>query len=63
MTTPKRPRTLAGRMAAACLLGAITLALAGCAATGPEPGKLRYYGGPKQPMYAQPYRDRTTSAQ
>jgi len=38
-------------MAVACLLGTIALSCAGCATSEPAPSKLRYYGGPKQPMY------------
>ena len=51
MTTTGRPRRLIGRIAVACLLGTIALSCAGCATNEPPPGKLRYYGGPKQPMY------------
>jgi hypothetical protein len=50
-----------GRMAGACFLIVIALATASCASSGParqtaqatqqEPVKLRYYGGPKDPMY------------
>jgi hypothetical protein len=51
-----------GRMVGACFVIVIALATASCASNGtarqtglasqqPEPAKLRYYGGPKYPMY------------
>jgi hypothetical protein len=51
-----------GRTASACFVIVIALATASCASSGTvrqtglatqqqEPAKLRYYGGPKYPMY------------
>ena len=53
MVTRTMPQPV-GRTAAAAVFGVIALALAGCAATPATPSdplRLRYYGGPKQPMY------------